>query len=624
MSNIRLPSRNFFVISVLQGFGVSLVLSFIYISAQSDLSDWLAKDLDYLRQIFNGYGFTWSLIAILFTAFFYYTKRKLQPKNGSSPLLCVISIVFGILNVCGLMMFYMDDLPFFRSFSWLLIAVFLTAGWSILFYYVAQWVLLGFEWISCNEQKWKFGFSKNSRWVFAGVIFLCWLPWMIVYYPASMDWDVYRQLCSALDYGYYATSNHDPWLASCVLAGFYKIGLVLGNQNLGIFIFVFVRNICISLIYGDCITRLSRGGISKKICIGMLLFYAITPVWGAYAKHAFKDTFATALFCAYITALITVVMQSTKKELRWKSCGAYVFFSAAAALMRNNFIYVIAPVTLVLVLWLLLSNLGWKKSVIMFLGIFIYLGFNQYIFDVVGVHKGSSREALSIPFQQTARTVKYHGDEITEEQRLIIDSVLDYSTMAEVYDPLVSDPIKDKYKETALSEYFKVWLKMLFQFPDTYIEATVGGSYGYYAFTPKHPVHAGNWNSGLTVFTGIDVPAFDDFGFDFSYAEGTQGMRDAMNQWVYVWDSLPVLSITDTIAAYTWVIVLMGSWLHKNKKYPELIVIFAMLIMILTCIASPVNDAFRYYSPVAAGFPALALLCKNKKDSEGKEVVLNG
>ena len=118
--------------------------------------------------------------------------------------------------------------------------------------------------------------------------------------------------------------------------------------------------------------------------------------------------------------------------------------------------------------------------------------------------------------------------------------------------------------------------------------------------------------------------SFDKFGFDFSYIEKTQTARDILNQWAHIWDSLPVLSLTDTIAAYTWTIILLGYWLLRKKKYPELIVIFAMLIMILTCIASPVNDAFRYYSPVAASFPALMLLCKNKTNTEEKEEVKNG
>lgn len=597
-----------FVLSALQGVLIAAVLSIQYALPDLTKGNTLAIKLDALQLWLDGYGFIWSLMAVLLTGFIYFTKKQSQER---SVLLWIISGVFGVLNVCGLMMFYLDDLPFFESFTWLLFTAFLAWGWALLFHYVAYWVLLGFTKISNIRHIRTIGEDKRNRRLFACLIFLCWLPWMIVYYPASMDWDVYRQLSSALGYGYWARSNHDPWLASCILAGFYKLGVALGSQNLGIFLFVLVRNLVISAIYGGCVARLYRSGVQGNICIGALLFYAVTPVWGAYAKHGFKDTLATAVFCAYMLSLITVVLQSRKNQLTWKDCIGYVIAGAAAALLRNNFVYAIAPVTGILVLWLLVRKTDWKKSLVLLLAVLIYLGFNHYIFTYGGVREGSSREALSVLFQQTARTVKYHGDELSEEQKQAIDTVLDYDSMAEKYDPLVSDPIKDRWKGGSPIPYIKTWAGMLFQHPDTYIEATIGGSYGYYAFTPKHPVGAGNWNSGMTIFDWIKVPAFDEFGFDFSYIEGMQPARDALHKWTQIWDSLPVLSLTDTIAVYTWLVVLLGYWLLRNKRWPELIVILAPCILILTCIASPVNDAFRYYSPVAASLPALLLLLPN-------------
>ena len=47
--------------------------------------------------------------------------------------------------------------------------------------------------------------------------------------------------------------------------------------------------------------------------------------------------------------------------------------------------------------------------------------------------------------------------------------------------------------------------------------------------------------------------------------------------------------------------------------YLRLLPLVAMGILILTCIASPVNDCFRYYAPIAASFPAsVVLLLKSK------------
>ena len=56
--------------------------------------------------------------------------------------------------------------------------------------------------------------------------------------------------------------------------------------------------------------------------------------------------------------------------------------------------------------------------------------------------------------------------------------------------------------------------------------------------------------------------------------------------------------------------VLLGWLLWKRRAWDKLIPIFACLLMVLTCVASPVNDCFRYFVPVAAAFPSLSILLK--------------
>jgi hypothetical protein len=103
-------------------------------------------------------------------------------------------------------------------------------------------------------------------------------------------------------------------------------------------------------------------------------------------------------------------------------------------------------------------------------------------------------------------------------------------------------------------------------------------------------------NSGMTIFDWVDVEWFTrQYDFDFHYADATAGLRTALHQWAKVWGKLPLVGLTDTIAVYTWFTVLAGGWLIHKKRWPELLVVLAMGVMILTCIASPVNGAFRYY-----------------------------
>ena len=90
--------------------------------------------------------------------------------------------------------------------------------------------------------------------------------------------------------------------------------------------------------------------------------------------------------------------------------------------------------------------------------------------------------ALSIPFQQTALYVKTCGDEVTEEERAVIDSVLDYDKLGQ-YNPVLSDPVKTTYRfdDSKLPEYFRVWFQMFLKHPGIYVEAFLLKSYGFFA-----------------------------------------------------------------------------------------------------------------------------------------------
>ena len=90
---------------------------------------------------------------------------------------------------------------------------------------------------------------------------------------------------------------------------------------------------------------------------------------------------------------------------------------------------------------------------------------------------GSIRETLSIPFQQTARYVKYYDKDLSKNDIKVIDKVLEYETLAKRYNPTISDPVKNEFnKYTTKKEllaYLKVWFKCFFKHPLVYIEATL-------------------------------------------------------------------------------------------------------------------------------------------------------
>lgn len=561
--------------------------------------------------VLGTYGIEFCLFALMLMVIIYYTIARCKERSRLENVGCIfLGIVFGLLNVSGIYMYYEKRIPF--NYRNALVMVILFSGYSLLFYFISCWVFILLRWLtnsvelkSINEYRAIDLWEKHMFWVCFIVILVLWLPWIIAFYPASIEWDTYYPLGQFL--GDYQKTNHHPWLYAVIVGTFYKLGVGLGDKNVGIAIYISLRNLVIAAIYSKVICYIYNKSKNIKLSILGLAFYSITPVWGAYAKHAFKDTIGAALFSLFILSTAILVDDIVGGKIQVRGIIGYSFSGFLNACFRNNGIYVVIPVTIIMSVIFIAKSIGWRRIVFLWLGVIMFLGYRYYIYNVVGVAPTPIGEALSIPFQQTARTVRDHKDELTTSEQQAIRSILDYDSLAQNYDQLISDPVKNYSHfeiEGALKSYFKNWFLMFWKFPLTYYEAFIGQSYGYYAFTPREEFGAGNYNSGMTIFNWTKDERFpDDLTCDTIPA--LEGMRQVLAKWAEKWDTIPILNVTNTIPVYTWFISLVGLFLIERKKGIYSIVIVAEWIMILTCMASPVNGCFRYYCPVAASTPVL-------------------
>ena len=572
-----------------------------------------------VQQVLSVLGI-WALLVLWFSCF----KAKALFR---SPFLVLLSVLFGLLNAAALHLFYRNTLPWGSALTWLLF--FLQAAvWAFLFLVGAAVILrlltsVGDAFSDREALTGPVGFGawvgRHIGVVAFAVIFLCWLPWLVSYYPASMDWDVYDSIRKQL--GFDPPTNHHPWFYVTVIGMAYRLGQFLGDKNIGIFLYSLVRAVVMAAIYARCCVLQRKAGAPGWLPVATMLFFAVTPVWGAYAKHAFKDTLASALFCWYILALIEVGRLVHGKRLRVLPCLEYSAAVLLSALFRNNLVYIVIPITAVLLIIVLAGKLKLRYSVLLLLGVLLFEGYQGYIFNVRGVEPGNAREALSIPIQQTARTVVLHGDEIAEEDMAVLREYF-MDDCFQWYDPIISDPVKgfiDNYYHSLRDyiPYLRVWGRMFFQFPGTYLEAFIAHSSGYYAFTPDYTIDSatrpigGLANVGMAIFNSVEEPNFSEWLL-CHYSSRFAGARHILDNWPELWHQIPVLNHTDTKPLYTWTVVLMAYFLLKRKEYWKLLPVCAWLLMVLSCVASPVNDCFRYFAPAAAAFPALIPLLKKE------------
>ena len=145
-------------------------------------------------------------------------------------------------------------------------------------------------------------------------------------------------------------------------------------------------------------------------------------------------------------------------------------------LTKKTGVYIVIPTLLFLGLYCARGK--WQPAIIsMALGAGCFAVWQGIALPMLGVAPGPGKELFSLPFQQTARYVVLHPDDVTPEERAAIDAVLFFDDLDEQYRFDTADPVKDNYKSLegeALVPYFKAWLAMGLRHPGTYATATLG------------------------------------------------------------------------------------------------------------------------------------------------------
>lgn len=440
---------------------------------------------------------------------------------------------------------------------------------------------------------------NNKTFVFCLItIIVLWLPYIISYYPAILSPDPSFQIKQYFGipnkYSTYSImidpsvtiTNHHPVIHTLLLGSCVKIGTLINNVNLGLFIYSFIQIFILASTLSYTIVFLKKQGIKLKYLFAMLLIYGLVPAFPFYAMSAVKDVIFSSLIILYIITLYKIIKAD---DLSKKDIIKTIVLLILIILFRNNGFH-----TILLSLPLLLfikKGRKFRLKILSLVTVFICFNFlyNSVILTSFKITQTSVREKLSIPFQQTARYVKEHKNEVTEKEKETIDKILGYDTLAERYNPELADPVKNEYNKYATNEdlkkYFKVWFKQFTKHPKTYIEATINNTYGYF-----YPMKT-DWY----FHDSYDTRIVKD-GFDYHY-NGLSGMRNALSKYALGFQQTPIVSLLINIGFNVWLLLFMFSYLFYKKKYRSIIYLLPSLALVLICFASPANTYFRYALP---------------------------
>lgn len=238
-----------------------------------------------------------------------------------------------------------------------------------------------------------------------------------------------------------------------------------------------------------------------------------------------------------------------------------------------------------------------------------WFGASRMLFPAAGIDMREDKEMLSVPLQQTARYLVEAPDDVTDDERAAIDAVVPIDSLAELYNPDLSDPVKEGMRNAKgnmtdgeRSAYFAAWAQMGLRHPGIYVRATVANTYAYF-----YPFVIIGQDMARPVFPLYQQGLPINKTFDVSYV-GPEALRAAAFDTFTQWLDAPVLSVIFSPAPYILAFLLVAVYAISRRRTRALVVAVPFAMLLLTMLAGPLNGHLRYALPIAAALPVLFAL----------------
>ena len=165
----------------------------------------------------------------------------------------------------------------------------------------------------------------------------------------------------------------------------------------------------------------------------LLLLYCILPLYAASVQTVSKDALFSWIYVFFFVYFIEIVRTNgealQERSFLYKMIAASIF----CMLTKKVGIYVV----LFSFIALFFAKLDNKRNIkVIIITLFVFAaGIMPLTRHMLGADRGGVQEMLSIPFQQTARYVKYHPKDITLSEKAVLSKILDYDRLAKMYNP---------------------------------------------------------------------------------------------------------------------------------------------------------------------------------------------
>lgn len=472
--------------------------------------------------------------------------------------------------------------------------------------------------------------NRSGRQVLLGsllLLLLAWLPVYLAYYPGICAYDAPVQTGQIMEHYYF---DHHPIVHTLFLQGMLWLGSrIFGSVNAGMACYTAAQMLLLagSMAYGMWVLHRRKAPVA--VLLSVLLLGMFFPFHWYMSVSMTKDTVFSAFLLLQLVSLTDLLMEDRRSIRPGIRDLLFGIGTVGMILFRNNGKY--AMIVLLAFLFLMFCFGKWARklwgrlfvvSTVAFgVGLFVL----SAVFNITHAEQGDRREMLSMPIQQMARCMVYHGGvgvlpeddgTMTEQDKALIhDFILDEAYRD--YDPGIADPVK-RHTNTYVvryrsGEFIKTYLHLLSAYPGDMINAALAVDAGF--LSPFDTTHAivnqtgekeglgyvqTRWDEGVLNERGI----YKDSKFPWLY--------ERLENWAenngYL--RIPLLKYIFVPGSYLWLYLGLAAVLFITDRKR-----FCLPLVIVggyygTMLLGPTVQ-MRYVYPVMLALPyLLGLLCK--------------
>lgn len=323
------------------------------------------------------------------------------------------------------------------------------------------------------------------------LIFVSWIPALLILYPGVLSYDMISQVGSALGK---IVNNHHPVLHTWLIRVFMRLGdRLFAGYEYGLGILSVVQMILLSYALTRLVMLLKKKRVPIPIVILTAFFSAFWYMNACLSVTMVKDTLHAAflvLFVCHFAEIVTEPAEYIKRKVNLIVLPIVSFLMCA---FRNNGIHIY----LFCFAFLAVLRIGKIRKIKTYIvlavsilsTVFMYKIYTGPVFDALAIRPGEVREALCIPIQQLQRVAVSREDDLTAEQTELMSYYIDNlewmeASPGQMYDPFFADPAKSCFYSEHYSNdpvaFWKFYLQIGKQFPKEYAAAFLSNTVGYW------------------------------------------------------------------------------------------------------------------------------------------------